>query len=53
MLFAPLAAVSAIGLNLTPMTRSSRILSLVLILMASGLWLCGLLLGVILLMHLI
>jgi hypothetical protein len=53
MLFAPLAAFSALGLNLTPMTRSSRILSLVLILLSSGLWLCGLLLGVILLMHLI
>jgi len=53
MLFASLAAFSAIALNFQPIPRSTRILSLVLVLLAGGLWLLGLLLGVILLMHLL
>jgi F0F1-type ATP synthase membrane subunit c/vacuolar-type H+-ATPase subunit K len=51
--FAPLAAGAAMSLYLRQPSGKNRILSLVVILLAGGLWLVGLLLGVILLMHLI
>lgn len=53
MMFAPPAALFAIALNFQTIPRSTRILSLVLLMAAGGLWLLGLLLGVILLMHLL
>jgi hypothetical protein len=53
MVFASLAAVAAVGLNLQPISRNDRIRSLVVLMLAGGLWLGGLLLGVILLVHLI
>lgn len=52
-LFAPLAAVSAVGLYLTASSKANRIHSMVVIILSGGLWLCGLLLAVILLVHLI
>jgi hypothetical protein len=51
--FAPLAGLTAFRLNLLPLSRQNRIHSLLLIILSGGLWLCGLLLGVILLVHLI
>jgi F0F1-type ATP synthase membrane subunit c/vacuolar-type H+-ATPase subunit K len=53
MVFAPLAAVSAIGLNLRHPSRLIRIKSLVVLILSGSLWLCGLLLCVILLVHMI
>jgi hypothetical protein len=52
-LFAPLAAASAIGLYFRTASRTNRVYSLVVIMLSGGLWLVGLLLGVILLVHLI
>jgi len=51
MVFAPLAAVAAIGLYLRHPSKSIRIKSLVVLILAGSLWLCGLLLCVILLVH--
>jgi hypothetical protein len=51
--FAPLAAASALKLYFNTASTTNRIYSLVVILLAGGLWLVGLLLAVILLMHLI
>jgi sterol desaturase/sphingolipid hydroxylase (fatty acid hydroxylase superfamily) len=53
MVFATLAAAAALALNSQPISRSDRIRSLVVLLLAGGLWLGGLLLAVILLVHLI
>jgi len=53
MVFAPLAAAWAIGMNIKSTSRTKRIHSFVVIMLSGGLWLCGLLLGVILLMHMI
>jgi hypothetical protein len=52
-LFAPLAAASALGLYFKTASRTNRVYSLVVIMLSGGLWLVGLLLGVILLVHLI
>lgn len=52
MVFAPLAAASAIGLHIRSSSRVNRTLSLIVIILSGGLWLVGLLLGVILLAHL-
>lgn len=51
--FAPLAAISAIGLYLTDSSKANRIHSLVVIILSGSLWLCGLLLVVILLIHMV
>ena len=53
MVFAILAAAAAIGLNLQPIPRVDRIRSLVVLLLSGALWLGGLLLGAILLLHII
>jgi hypothetical protein len=53
MIFATLAAAAALALNSQPISKSDRIRSLVALLLAGGLWLGGLLLAVILLVHLI
>jgi hypothetical protein len=53
MVFATLAALAALGANCTPISRSDRIRSLVVLLISGGLWLGGLLLGVIFLVHLV
>ena len=53
MVFATLAAVTAIGVNFKPLSNADRIRSLVVLILSGGLWLCGLLLGVILLVHVI
>lgn len=53
MVFASLAAIAALALNFQPISRNDRIRSLVVLTLAGGLWLGGLLLGAILLMHLI
>ena len=53
LLFAPLAAVYAIGLYLKTPSDANRVHSLLVIMLAGCLWLCGLLLGVILLVHVI
>jgi F0F1-type ATP synthase membrane subunit c/vacuolar-type H+-ATPase subunit K len=53
LLFAPLAAASAIGLYIEKPSKTNRIYSLVVLILASSLWLFGLLIGVILLIHLI
>jgi hypothetical protein len=53
MLFATLAAFAALGVNLTPISRSDRIRSLVVLLLSGALWLVGLLLAVIFLVHLV
>ncbi len=50
--FAPLAGLSALRLSFSPLSRTERIHSLVLILLSGSLWLCGLLLSIILLAHL-
>jgi hypothetical protein len=50
--FAPLAAIAAIGLYFKTPSKTNRIFSLVVILLSGGLWLVGLLLAVILLVHL-
>jgi hypothetical protein len=52
-LFAPLAASSAILLNLKPVSKAVRIQSLIVVIMSSSLWLVGLLLGVVFLVHMI
>ncbi len=52
-LFAPLAAAAAIGLYFKAASKTNRIYSLVIIILSGGLWLVGLLLVVILLVHLI
>ncbi len=51
LLFAPLAGLSALGVSFSPLSRSERIHGLVLVLLSAGLWLLGLLLGIILLVH--
>ena len=53
MIFGTLAAAAAIGVNFKPISKADRIRSLVVIILSGGLWLCGLLLGVILLVHLV
>lgn len=53
MVFASLAALAALRLNFTPISRADRVRSLVVLLLAGGLWLGGLLLAVIFLMHLV
>jgi len=53
LLFASLAAAAAVGLNFQPISRNDRIRSLVILILASGLWLGGLLLAAVLLVHLI
>lgn len=53
MVFAILAAVAAIGLNFQPIPRVDRIRSLVVLLLSGALWLGGLLLVAILLLHII
>jgi len=53
MVFATLAAVAAIGANFQPLSKADRIRSLVVLILSGGLWLGGLLLGVILLVHVI
>jgi hypothetical protein len=52
-LFAPLAAAAAIGLYFKASSKTNRIYSLVIIILSGGLWLVGLLLAIILLVHLI
>jgi hypothetical protein len=52
-IFAPLAGLTALSMNFGSTSRSNRIHSLVLIILSGGLWLFGLLLSVILLVHLI
>jgi hypothetical protein len=51
--FAPLAALAAIGLYFKTSSKTNRIYSMVVILLSGGLWLVGLLLAVILIVHLI
>jgi len=53
MVFAIMAAAAALGLNFQPITRADRIRSLVVLLLSGALWLGGLLLGAILLLHII
>jgi len=57
LVFAPLAAISAVALNLIHPSRHSfrayRIQSLLVLILSGSLWLCGLLLFVILLVHII
>ena len=53
MLFATLAAFAALGLNLSPISPSDRVRSLVVLILSGGLWLGGLLLAVIFLVHLL
>jgi hypothetical protein len=53
MIFASLAAGAALVLNIQPISRNDRIRSLVILILAGGLWLGGLLLGAILLVHLV
>jgi hypothetical protein len=53
MVFATLAAAAAIGLNFQPIPRADRIRSLLVLLLSGALWLGGLLLGAILLLHII
>ena len=50
--FAPLAALAAIGLYSKTPSKTNRIFSLVVLLLSGGLWLVGLLLAIILLVHL-
>jgi hypothetical protein len=52
-LFSPLVAASAFGLSLMTPSPRNRIISMVLIVLSGSLWLCGLLLGVILIVHVI
>ena len=51
--FTPLAAAAAVGLYLKTSSKTNRIYSLVVILLSGGLWLVGLLLAVLLLVHVI
>ena len=51
MVFATLAAAAALGLNLHPISRADRIRSLVVLLLSGALWLGGLLLSAIMLLH--
>jgi hypothetical protein len=53
LLYAPLAVFFALALNIRPTSRQVRIHSLILVMLASGLWLIGLLLGSIFVMHLV
>jgi sterol desaturase/sphingolipid hydroxylase (fatty acid hydroxylase superfamily) len=53
MVFAMLAGAAALGLNFQPITKADRIRSLVVLILSSVLWLGGLLLGAIFLVHLI
>jgi sterol desaturase/sphingolipid hydroxylase (fatty acid hydroxylase superfamily) len=53
MLFATLAAAAVLGLNFQPISKADRIRSLVVLLISGALWLGGLLLGVILLLHIL
>jgi len=53
MVFAIMAAAAALGLNFQPISRADRIRSLVVLLLSGALWLGGLLLGAILLLHVI
>ena len=53
MIFATLAAAAALALNHQPISRANRIRSMMVLLLAGGLWLGGLLLAVIMLVHLI
>lgn len=53
MVFATLAAFAALGANFNPISRSDRIRSLVVLLLSGGLWLGGLLLAAIFLVHLV
>lgn len=52
MVFATLAAAAALTANFQTISRADRIRSLVVLLLSGGLWLGGLLLGAILLVHL-
>ena len=52
MLLATLAMFAALAVNFQPISRADRIRSLVVLLLSGGLWLGGLLLGAILLVHL-
>jgi len=51
--FTPLAAVAGVSLYRKTSSKTNRIYSLVVIILSGGLWLVGLLLGVILLVHLV
>ena len=53
LVFTPLAAAAGAGLYLKTSSRTNRIYSLVVILLSGGLWIVGLLLAVIFLVHLI
>jgi hypothetical protein len=53
MVFATMAAAAALGFNLQPISRTDRIRSLVILLLSGALWLGGLLLGAILLLHIL
>ncbi|MBP1692948.1 MAG: hypothetical protein H6Q37_831 [Chloroflexi bacterium] len=53
LLFAPLAATAAIRLYLETPSKTNRIYSLVVLILSASLWLFGLLISVILLVHLI
>jgi len=52
-IFAPLATFTALSINIGGTSRSNRIHSLMVIILSGALWLFGLLLGIILLVHLI
>jgi len=52
-LFTPLAAAEGIGLYFKTSSKTNRIYSLMVVLLSGGLWLIGLLLAVILLVHLV
>jgi hypothetical protein len=53
MVFAIMAAAAALGLNFQPISHADRIRSLVVLLLSGALWLGGLLLGAILLLHIL
>jgi hypothetical protein len=53
MVFTTLAAITAISVNFKPISKEDRIRSFVVIILSGGLWLLGLLLGVIFLVHLV
>jgi hypothetical protein len=53
MVFATLAAITAISVNFKPISKEDRLRSFVVIILSGGLWLLGLLLGVIFLVHLV
>jgi hypothetical protein len=53
LVFAPLAAASAIGLYIETSSKTNRIYSLVVLMLSASLWLFGLLISVILIIHVI